>query len=276
MVSGSRFPCGWPTTAPDQRPEQGARFLDNRRAYDEVAAHYDLEYPAPRAGELEFWQGQLPAPDSRVLELACGSGRLLLPLARAGARMTGIDSSPAMLARARDRLRAEPAIPDSGARLHQQAMQELDLDDEFDLAMAAFNALLLVPHRELPIVLDRVRAHLGRGGKLVAELFAMTEFDEQPDDESAPLAGGEGSWWRDRSYRYDARLRAGVSHVNYRHGRGRIASRHSYGLHLYRWEELEAELIGSGFRVESLFGGFDRRPFRDPGGQLIVVARPAD
>lgn len=211
-----------------------------------------------------------------MLELACGSGRLLLPLARAGARMTGIDSSPAMLARARDRLRAEPAIPDSGARLCEQSMQDLELDDDFDLVMAAFNALLLVPHRELPPVLERVRSHLGRGGKLVAELFAMTEFDALPDEESAPLAGGEGPWWRDRSYRYDPRLRTGVSHVSYRHGRDRIASRHSYGLHLYGWEELEAHLIGSGYRIESLFGGFDRRPYRDPGGQLIIVARPSD
>ncbi len=155
-------------------------------------------------------------------------------------------------------------------------MQELELDGEFDLVMAAFNALLLVPHRDLPLVLERVRSHLDRGGKLVAELFAMTEFDELPDDESALLAGGEGSWWRDRSYRYDPRLRAGVSHVSYRHGRDRIASRHSYGLHLYSWPELEALLIGSGFWIESLFGGFDRRPYRDPGGQLIVVARPRD
>jgi SAM-dependent methyltransferase len=249
--------------------------VDNRRAYDAVAAHYDLEYPGPREGELEFWQGQLPAPDARVLELACGSARLLLPLARGGARLTGIDSSPVMLARARERLRAEPAVPDSGARLHEQSMQELDLEDEFDLVMAAFNALLLLPHRELPNVLDRVRAHLSRSGKLVAELFAMTEFDARPDDESAQLAGGSGAWWRDRSYRYDPQRRVGVSHVEYRHVRGRIASRHSYGLHLYSWPELEAQLIESGFRVESLFGGFDRRPFRDPGGQLIVVARPA-
>lgn len=250
--------------------------VDNRRAYDDVAAHYDLEYPGPRAGELEFWQGQLPAPDAQVLELACGSGRLLLPLARGGARMTGIDSSPEMLAGARQRLRAEPAVRDSGPRLLEQSMQELDLDDEFDLVMAAFNALLLVPHRELPAVLDRVRAHLGRSGKLVAELFAMTEFDQRPDDESAQLAGGEGTWWRDRSYRYDPQLKAGISHVTYRHGRDRVASRHSYGLHLHSWPELESLLIGSGFWIEALYGGFDRRPFRDPGGQLIFVARPSD
>ena len=250
--------------------------MDNRRAYDEVAAHYDLEYPGPRAGELEFWQAQLPAPDSRVLELACGSGRLLLPMARGGARITGIDSSPAMLVRARQRLRAEPALCGSGARLLLQSMQELDLESEFDLVMAAFNALLLVPHRELPHVLERVRAHLAQGGKLVAELFAMTEFDSQPDDESAPLTGGSGSWWRDRSYRYDPLQRAGISHVTYRQESGRIASRHSYGLHLYSWEELETQLVGAGFWIESLYGGFDRRPFRDPGGQLILVARPSD
>lgn len=250
--------------------------MDNRRAYDDVAAHYDLEYPGPRPGELEFWRGQLPAPDSSVLELACGSGRLLLPLARAGARMTGIDSSPAMLARARARLRAEPAIAEGRARLHLQAMQDLGLDGEFDLVMAAFNALLLLPHRELAPVLERARAHLGRNGKLVAELFAMTEFDALPDQESAALAGGSGSWWRDRVYRYDPGLRAGISHVSYRHGRDRIASQHSYGLHLHSWPELEAQLAGSGFRVESLYGGFDRRPFRDPGGQLIFVARPSD
>ena len=248
--------------------------MDNRRAYDAVAPHYDLEYPGPRPGELEFWQGQLPAAPARVLELACGSGRLLLPLARRGLAFTGIDSSPAMLARAGNRLLAEPCIEPGTVNLQLQAMQELELDDEFELVMAAFNALLLVPHAELPMVLELARAHLAPGGRLVAELFAMTGFDALPDEESAPLAGGSGDWWRDRTYRFDPEQRTGISHVRYRHGEGDVASRHSYGLHLYSWGELEGAIVGAGFRIESTFGGFDRRPFQDLGGQLIVVCRP--
>ncbi len=78
--------------------------------------------------------------------------------------MTGIDSSPAMLARARERLRAEPAVGGAGVRLHEQSMQELDLDEEFDLVMAAFNALPAGPATaSWAPVLERVRAHLGRG-----------------------------------------------------------------------------------------------------------------
>ncbi len=249
--------------------------MDNRRAYDSVASHYDLEYPGPRSGELEFWVSQLPHPPNRVLELACGSGRLLLPLARSGAIVTGIDSSPTMLARARERLRAEPAFGPGVVELHPQSMQELELEGEFDLVIAAFNALLLVPHQELPIVLDRVRALLAPGGKLVADLFVMTGYDALPDEDTAPLAGGSGSWWRDRVYHYDPERRTGVSHVSYRHGQGGIASRHSYGLHLYGWSELAGVIAGAGFWIESTYGGFDRRPFDDPGGQLIVVCRPS-
>ena len=60
--------------------------------------------------DLPFYVGRLGRESGGpVLELACGTGRVLLAIARAGVPVTGLEVSPAMLDRCRDKLRAEPA-----------------------------------------------------------------------------------------------------------------------------------------------------------------------
>ncbi len=252
--------------------------MDNRRAYDAVGEQYDLEYPGPRPGELEFWLAQLPKPNARVLELACGTGRLLQPLARAGAQMTGIDSSPVMLARAKAKIAGDPMLDASAVRLEQMGMEDLELDCQFDLVMAAFNALLLVAHADFQSVLERILAHLAPNGRLISDMFAMSDYDRLPDEDRAFIpAGPDGRLHRERIYCYDPDRRLGLSEVFYS-SQGRTVGpdrRHSYGLHLYGWDELQSCFAEAGFEIVGTYGGFDRRPFSDVEGQLIVVARPA-
>lgn len=78
---------------------------------DEVfAGVYDVQWPPPEAGEVDIplLLDYAAAQGGPVLELACGTGRVVLPLARAGHLVTGIDSSPQMLAQARAKLAPEP------------------------------------------------------------------------------------------------------------------------------------------------------------------------
>src|SRR5580692_11809206 len=75
--------------------------LDEMRNLYDNARHYDALFPGPK--DLPFYQRQIAAHGGPVLELACGTGRLTVPLAAAGVDITGIDRSPSMLEAARDR-----------------------------------------------------------------------------------------------------------------------------------------------------------------------------
>src|SRR3972149_11803739 len=81
--------------------------------YDEdVALRYDAAVPV-QAGEIEFYlelAREAGEQGLSTLELACGSGRIAVPLAREGVRLVGLDNSPAMLARAREKSAGLPEV----------------------------------------------------------------------------------------------------------------------------------------------------------------------
>jgi SAM-dependent methyltransferase len=77
--------------------------------WDHYAPYYDWENGLTIGRrDIAFWQGFVDRERRRTLELGCGTGRLLLPLARRTRRLTGVDYSAAMLARARTRIRRLP------------------------------------------------------------------------------------------------------------------------------------------------------------------------
>ena len=107
---------------------------------------------------------------SPILELGCGSGRVLLPLAREGHHVTGVDASPAMLALARQKLAAEGLM--SRVSLVEQDMRYLDLDSRFSLALVALNSFShLLTLDDQIASLQRIYEHLNPGGLLLLDLF---------------------------------------------------------------------------------------------------------
>ena len=74
------------------------------RAYDAFYHHA----PAPIAGDVDFYEGLARATGGPVLELACGTGRIALPLAERGLDITGVDASDGMLAIAERKSAALP------------------------------------------------------------------------------------------------------------------------------------------------------------------------
>lgn len=145
-----------------------------------------------RSRELDFgfWELNLPAmlelmpgPGRLTLDLACGEGRLGRELARLGHRVIGIDSSPSLLAAARE---AEPAAE---LLLADAAAVPLDADSA-DLAVASM-ALMTVD--DAPAVVDEAARLLAPGGRFVITLlhpadtwgdaggsyFAQSSFDKE-------------------------------------------------------------------------------------------------
>ena len=140
---------------------------------DEYAPHarfYDLEH-ADYQEDIATYAGFASAVGSEgVLELACGTGRLLLPLAASGARITGVDLSPTMLNLAREKVAA--AGLEKRIRLVHGDMRTVQLDRRFDLVIIGLNSLMhLAEQADQHAALRNAARHLTPGGRLVVDLF---------------------------------------------------------------------------------------------------------
>jgi SAM-dependent methyltransferase len=144
--------------------------MTDLRRYELFGFDYDrYNPPEPRATAWYLrWAGRTPGP---VLELACGGGTLLLPLARAGHDVTGLDLANGMLARSRARLEVEPPEVRDRVHLVRGDMSDFDLGRRFALVILADNSLRELESREELLACFRcVRRHLAPGGR-----FLLTE-----------------------------------------------------------------------------------------------------
>jgi SAM-dependent methyltransferase len=127
---------------------------------------YDLLFPAGEYGR--FYPEQARRAGGPVLELACGTGQILLPIAQTGARCVGIDLSREMLGAAADRLRAAGAA----AELVEADIRTFDLGEEFALIFIARNSLLhLHATDDLLACFRAVRRHLRPDGVFIFDVF---------------------------------------------------------------------------------------------------------
>ena len=238
-----------------------------------LARSYDDLYRALRdpAGDVAFYVGLAREIGGPVLELGCGTGRVLLPIADTGVACVGLDASPAML----DVLRAKRPPPN--VELVEGRMETFALGDaRFRLAISPFRALqhLLDVDSQLA-ALANVRRHLAPGGT-----FAFDVFDPKLDriavaDEAEHLAATfthDGQQIR----RWDAvrrDLTTQVMRVKFRfEADGVDLGATEVSLRWFYRYELQHLLARAGFTDVTVYGGYDRRPWRAE-GETVVVAR---
>lgn len=155
------------------------------------------EYPAEfydalhrgTPGDLEHYQSHC-AQSSKLLELGCGSGRVLTALSAPSRSCTGVDIHPGLLKLAHERLTAAP-----NTQLLAQDMLTLSLNAEFDRILLPFCGLYCI---ETPEELDRlfrgVAAHLSPEGRFILDTYNADLFhqdDDEPDQEQVPHEHGE-------------------------------------------------------------------------------------
>jgi len=108
---------------------------------------------------------------ARVLELGCGTGRVLLPVAEVCGFILGVDSSPAMLEICRDKL-AQAQIARAKADVALGDITALDVGEQFDLVIAPFRVFQnLATDAEVDGFFDSIRRHLSPGGSAILNAF---------------------------------------------------------------------------------------------------------
>ncbi|MEO8562801.1 MAG: class I SAM-dependent methyltransferase [bacterium] len=247
---------------------------------------YDAVPAYSTRGDVGFYleETERAGASSAVLEVGCGTGRLTLPLARAGHEVTGIDLSPAMLARAREKLAAEP--PEIRARvtlLETDARRmELSTTPAFDLAIVPFRVMQHLGAIEDQLeVLARVRERLRPGGRLVFDVFnphygLMTRERSAEAEDTPEQVLPDG-----RTLRRTVRVLAvhwveqvsDLELIYYVRTGDRIERIvQEFQMRFFTPSELTHLVARAGFRLDALFGGFDRQPLDDAAPEIVVVA----
>ena len=221
-----------------------------------------------------------------VLELGCGSGRILIPTARAGIVISGLDASKCMLAMCRAAIEAEPSEVQRRTNVHHGDIRDYNLGRGFRLITMPFRPFqyLLTVEDQLAC-LAAIRRHLESDGYLVFDLFNPSvhslahPVDPAETDEEPPFTHPDGRTVvrRNRILQRDLHNQTFAGELVYdvTHPGGRTESLvHQYRFrYLFRFE-VEHLLARAGFTLDRVYAGFDRSPYgsRYP-GDLIFVAR---
>lgn len=116
---------------------------------DPVVKYYDQTLAVTSSGDIAWFVDQAKTSGGSVLDLACGTGRLAIPLAEAGLEVTAIDSSPEMLQLFRDKLSSQPMAIQSRISIKQAKMHSFDVPESFSTVMCcdAFFHNLTIDHQ---------------------------------------------------------------------------------------------------------------------------------
>jgi SAM-dependent methyltransferase len=241
------------------------------RYYDWEHADYDVDVPL----YLDFAR----RTGGPILEVACGSGRLLAPLLELGHHVTGIDSSGPMLERARRALGSAGLL--GRATLQQADARRFSLGKQFQLAVYGLDSFgLLQTIDDQVAALQQIREHLVPGGLLILDLSNGNGRGAEPTDEivlqydgADPESGQPLSKWTARSTDHGEQ----VDHYTYFYdevGSDALVRRSVVRLDLRYFGRFELELLlqQAGLVPEAFYGSYDLAPFAAGSERLIAVA----
>jgi ubiquinone/menaquinone biosynthesis C-methylase UbiE len=225
-------------------------------SWDEAFASRYEEWSAHMTADIAFYVALAREADGPLVELAVGNGRVAVPVAQATGRpVIGIDSSPAMLERARSRAREAGVELD----LREGDMRDLAVGQPAALIYCPFRALLHLPTwADRRRTFQRVAVSLQPGGRFAWNAFAFdhriaARYDGQHQDEPVPHT------------------------IRYSVGDNRIDITLEGGAKSSLWWATKNEWLGlldvAGLELEALYGGFAGEPFDDDSREYVFVAR---
>jgi SAM-dependent methyltransferase len=246
--------------------------------YDLIAPFYDVEH-AHFDEDIDFYLQYAEMQTGPLLELACGSGRLLLPLAEQGYTLTGVDSSEKMLALAREQL--QQAELSTLVTLVQQDICTLHLPQQFSLAFIALGSFAhLTTRKTQHQALAAIHRHVTGGGTFILDI---SNADARYMENMGGQVLHQGTWQlKDGSMLTHmvspassrSRHLLELTHLYDQHSQGGPVNRTVVTTHLYLFDRSEMELLleQAGFRIKETFGDYDLNPFTLESPRMIFVA----
>jgi ubiquinone/menaquinone biosynthesis C-methylase UbiE len=250
------------------------------QGWDQYAPFYDWEN-AQTLGrrDVPFWRRIASAARGRVLELGCGTGRVSLPLARAGVELVGIDRSAPMLERARRRI--------TKSRTHQLTkslylvrgdIRALPFEaGAFPMVIAPYGILQsLIRPRDLTATLASVARIIAPGGTFGIDLVPdVPKWREYENRIGLRGKSGDSQLTLIESVRQDLKRRLTTFEQKYVERRGDRSREHRFDLTFRTLSvpQMTRQLEKAGFVVDAVLGDYQGRPWDDRADVWIIMAR---
>jgi ubiquinone/menaquinone biosynthesis C-methylase UbiE len=249
---------------------------------DEVARYYDLN-PEP-LNDIPFYRARMPSPHSGVLELGCGTGRVLVPLTNDCGYIHGVDISEAMVSICREKL-AKASISGAKAQVQVGDIAELHLDKRFELITAPYRVFQnLETDGEVDGFFETVRRHLSREGTCILNVFkpnrdqASLRRDWVNESEYAAwetYVDGDRVTCHARNVRMDSDRMILHPELIYRRYRGDDLMEEAVlkiAMRCYYAAEFEDVIVRHGFQIVGKWGGYSGERYGD-GPELVIQFR---
>jgi SAM-dependent methyltransferase len=260
-------------------------------SYDISAKHYDAAYAKLAEKNLlldvPFYVDLAKASGGPVLEIGCGTGRVLLSIAREGIEIEGVDNSGPMLGVLRHHLKAEPVEVRNRVQLHEGDMRNFRLEREFPLVIIPFRPMQHMYTMEDQLAaLKTAAAHLDDGGKLAFDVF-------HPKFEMIPAGIGEEvlelEWHMDgnplklvrryfRKESHDKIAQTFTATFSFRTYYGDILVKEEsepLKMSYYTYPQMRGLLAMAGLEIVEVYGAFAKAPLDNDASDMIFVVRKA-
>jgi ubiquinone/menaquinone biosynthesis C-methylase UbiE len=248
----------------------------------DYARFYDWMYEGITE-DIPFYLAAAREHGSPVLELACGTGRIAIPLAREGFEVIGLDISAEMLRIAREKLSKERPEVSARVRLVEADMSDFSLDETVNLAFIPAASLFHVhTDEQRSSCLSCASRHLGPGGALIVDLIPADRMANQTVGETQEsktgLSASTGLLTRELNKKLaidKEAQRVTVEHTYVEELPDESERRYVF-VDDYTWlteDQTRGLLAEAGFVNVEVFGGYEREPFSESSPRMIFVAR---
>jgi len=247
------------------------------KKFKAYATLYDSEF-GDKADDIPFIIGYAKKQRGEVLELGCGTGRVLIPIAETGMKIIGIDNSLRMLKIAKQKIAEKPFYVQRNIELVHARMQDFSLKKNFSLIICTFNTFMHVTKRKDQLqVLKNVYLHLERNGLFINEIFIPSfTFKERTSQQEIVDRKNQMSFKKvgKLRYHYDTQ----ILDVKYIYEKINNKSEvkdcyvHSFQLRYTLYPEMKNLLSKSGLVIVDVFSNYDNKPF-DGKNRMIIVSK---
>ncbi len=244
--------------------------------WQSIAPYYDL-YFGDRTKDIPFWISIATQFGSPVLELACGTGRLMLPIAEAGNQITGLDISASMLNEAnRKRSLAEGSVQKNMTLILGDACRFQIPDKRFKMIMSPWG-LPAVSRMEQSSFMHSVRSNLLPGGHFILDVintadgkidkqhFGIQGFKQFPQERTTILRQVYSQKFSKTRLHHQLFVWDITSSGNHKRI---VTQRVEY---MYSKQDLESLLSRHGFILDEEYGDYDRRPWSKESARLLII-----